>query len=69
MGCSTSGPAFTKRGAALTGFAVFVVFALAVGATRDEGTGLAMGVLLGLCVFSAHWFAAQRCRPTRVHRR
>ncbi|MFC7531698.1 hypothetical protein [Actinoplanes sp. GCM10030250] len=57
---TTVRPAFTRLGAAITGFAAFVVFSPAIGATQHNwNTGLSAGVMIGLCVFVAHWFAAQ----------
>ncbi|MEU4690806.1 hypothetical protein [Actinoplanes sp. NPDC023714] len=47
---STTRPAFTKQRAAVTGFAAFVVFAIAISPQA--------GLMIGLGVFVAHWFAA-----------
>jgi uncharacterized membrane protein YgaE (UPF0421/DUF939 family) len=58
---TTNRTGFTKRGAALAGFAASVVFTLAIGADQHRWTtGLMAGITIGLCVFAAHWFAAQR---------
>ncbi|MEU8242542.1 hypothetical protein AB0C07_30180 [Actinoplanes missouriensis] len=49
----------TKLGAALTGFAAFVVFTIAFAVTRgDLGAGLQAGAMIGIGVLVAHWFAA-----------
>ncbi|BCY08811.1 hypothetical protein [Actinoplanes sp. L3-i22] len=62
MGTTNRTP-FTKRGAALTGFATSVVFTLALGATQhDWTTGSMVGITTGIGVFVSHRLAAQpRC--------